>query len=216
MRYLDGNVKRLFSLFCTCRKVQTVCMIIEDRAALSDDAAKALVGRFGVRGAARQLGLDKTETDRFRKRVERAGWMQHQEMQQARELILKEEPIRTTNKPIVANVSPLAILANEMCEDAIQGRASGLRITRRTLARYEKCDDDELILPEIVDGVQKTIKSASVVGGYAANSRPDAPAKAFGGRNSGLTLDAEVIQITDTDDVPRTEDGQISTNVEDY
>lgn len=156
---------------------------------------RTLIPVLGVREAARQLGMSEDTAKTWSSRY---GFTSHPAVQQAIANVPRGVPL--TLKPIETNGGQ--ILAQNMLEDAVQSRASGLRLTRRTLSRFERLDDDELIQPEVIDGVQKTIKSASVVGGYAANSRPDQVAVSFGGRETGLVIDATPIEeepVSDSD-----------------
>lgn len=56
-----------------------------------------------------------------------------------------------------------------MREDSLDTRATALRITKRALKRVERCDDDELMQPEVADVLNKHTKTAAVAGGWAAN-----------------------------------------------
>jgi hypothetical protein len=162
---------------------------------------RTLIPIMGIRPAARSLGINEDTACSW---AIRYGWTEHPKVQEA----LKLNTISGRPLTVQANASNgLISSAQAMLSDSHEARASGIRITRRTLGRYERMDDDELIAPEVVDGVQKTIKSASVAGGWNADTRPDSPARSFGARDLGLVIDAEPIQEIDIGNVPHTSTG---------
>lgn len=118
---------------------------------------KMLALSVGVREAARRMGLPE---DAVKQRSWREGWLANMPKSQA----LPVSMVR----PVTGVTDGATALANAMKDDAQRGRAAALRVSRRALERVDRCDDDELILPETADVASKWIKSASVAGGYGA------------------------------------------------
>lgn len=169
------------------------------------DELRMLSCDLGMKATSERTGIS---YDAIRQRASREGWF---------ESIPRNQPMPPTKlQPVTFVTSPALVKAQSMMEDALEGRAAALTATRKALVHMAQQTPETLCDKDVAQTLHVHVKSASVAGGYAANSRPDAPAKAFGGRETGLIVDAEVVQITDTSDVPRDENGQISTNVEDY
>lgn len=123
---------------------------------------RTLIPVLGIRGAARSLGINEDTA---------CSW--------AHRLGITDDPLihaalakveHPSHQPAVqAGASNgLQAMAASMREDAIAGRASGLRLTRRGLARLEREDDDALITPDTVEVMSKLVKTAAVAGGYNA------------------------------------------------
>lgn len=67
---------------------------------VSDDALKLLVAEHGVRGTARLLGMDETQTHTFRQRVTRGKWLADPAMIELRS---KSEPPRCWSSGIACH-----------------------------------------------------------------------------------------------------------------
>lgn len=87
---------------------------------VSDDALKLLVAEHGVRGTARLLGMDETQTHTFRQRVTRGKWLADPAMIALRS---KSEP-PVAGRPVlpVTVMSPLAANAAELARLGMQTR----------------------------------------------------------------------------------------------
>lgn len=57
-----------------------------------------------------------------------------------------------------------------MQEDSQDCRATALRVAKRALKRVERCDDDELIVPEVADVLNKHTKTAGMAGAWQSTA----------------------------------------------
>ncbi len=76
--------------------------------AVSEDALREMVGRYGVRGTARMLGMTETQANTFRQRVARGRWMDDPAIVALRSKAAPEP------KPIVSTLSPVQAAAMEL------------------------------------------------------------------------------------------------------
>lgn len=160
---------------------------------------KMLAISVGVREAARQMDLPE---ETVKKWCTREGWLKDlPRSQQMPPTILRPVP----NVPNAANC-----LVNTLRNDLFETRASHVRIARRAASALEQKPDAALIDADVVPSILALGKHAALVGGWNADSRPDSPGKAFGGRNAGLEVD-DAIVVTDVEPV-----AEASRNVEDY
>lgn len=161
-----------------------------------------LVLQVGCREAARQLGLEETTVTQWSSRY---GWLRD---------LPRSTPLPPSMRKPVANViTPAQAMAQLMAEKAIKGRFHALVATEKALGHMADMSPAELCDKDTAQTLHTHVKSASIAGGYAANSRPDSPAAAYGGRETGLIVDAEVIEMQETDNqsVPHAETSQIDT-----
>lgn len=143
----------------------------------------------GVREAARLMGLPE---DAVRQRSSREGWLAN---------LPRSQPLPPTMVRTVTDVTsgPKA-QENAMREDSTQGRATVLRVARRAVARVERCDDDELLMPEIAGVLHQHTKTLALSGGWNAQTgimRVNLTATA----SEGVTLEAEIVDGPDPLDV---------------
>jgi len=127
-------------------------------------AVRVLAIAVGVREAARRLGISEEAT---MKRCQREGWLTTPE---ARLAASNAVSLRQPSALSAAVRTPANALAEAMREDSVQCRASLLRTARRASARVERCDDDELMLPEVATVLNQHAKTAALAGGWNAQS----------------------------------------------
>lgn len=126
-------------------------------------SVRTLAVAVGVREAARQLGLSE---DAVMQRSARERWLADPQIR-----AVTARSVAERGSALSAAVStPARALAAMMAEDSLDCRSTALRVTRRALRRVERCDDDELMLPEVADVLNKHTKTAGVAGGWAAQA----------------------------------------------
>jgi Putative ATPase subunit of terminase (gpP-like) len=157
-------------------------------AALDVDREKVqmLALTYGVREAARMLGLSE---DTVKSWSLREGWV-------------SERPVSVAPPPTVIRPAPIApngvanALQTAMKGDALYGRASALRVSRRALESIDKeCSDADLRTKAVAEVAGIWIKGAATAGGYSSS---DAVAKidlrVTGQRSDVGAIEAEVVQ----------------------
>lgn len=130
---------------------------------VSDDALKLMVAENGVRGTARMLGLDKTATDAFRKRVERAGWMSDPAIAAMRAKAVVPFGGKAP-APVVAALSPQAAVLQEISNLGSKTRLSLARGIAKAGEHIESMDGQELLLDSA--NVKNVAQTADLVHGW--------------------------------------------------
>lgn len=181
-------------------RVLTWGVACEDMPAALDvnwEEVKMLAISIGVREAARRMELSE---DAVRQRSSREGWLAN---------LPRSQPLPPSMVRPVTNVTTGSnALANAMREDATEARASVLRTARRAVARVERCDDDELIVPEVATVLNQHTKTLSMAGGWNAQT-------GTARINLQITGDIRAQEMPPTLDAEWSEDAP-SLNVEDY
>lgn len=144
---------------------------------------RTLIPAMGIRPAARKLGVNEDTACVW---AHRYGWTDDPEIKAALDLVPRPHLMP---KDATCATSAKAI-AQAMASDAVGGRAAALRLSRRKLEALESYDDEELLLPELVDAAHKTTKDAALSGGWGANDRPVAVRLSFG-LDHAKTIDVE-------------------------
>jgi len=157
------------------------------------EAIEMLALEVGVREAARRLGLDENTVKR---RCTREGWLAERPA---------NVPLPPTVLKAVPNVPSAAkILQQSMREDAMNGRAKALRLSRRALEGLDRDKSDaDLQTQEVATVAASWIKSASIAGGYgAAEAVIKMNLNLTAQSQEGVTLDAEIVQPVDGEELP--------------
>lgn len=166
-------------------------------AALEIDRSQVqmLVLTYGVREAARQLGLSEGTVGAW---SARGRWLADAP---------KSVPPPKSMVQTVQTVSPVNALQNRMREDALHGRAAALSVTRKALERANQYDADELMVPDVAQVVSTYVKSAATAGGYAAadsvvKMNLSITGQGNPGAGNAQTLDAEIVQDVQGEELP--------------
>lgn len=149
------------------------------------EAVRLLVVQYGVREAARQMGLNEDTVAAW---SARGKWL----ADLPRSVPLPPSMVR----PASDASNPAQALAKAMLEDSVQTRASLLRTTRRAVARAERCDDDELMTQEVAGVLHSHAKTAALAGGWATQTGPGLNVNlrlAVTAQAEGPVLEAEVV-----------------------
>jgi hypothetical protein len=162
--------------------------------ALNWEAVKMLAQEIGIKPAAERLGIMQ-HYDALCQRSKREQWFAN--IPRAQQLPA------TISTPVSCVSSPSAALQSAMKDDAMGGRASALRLSRRKLEHLERKDDDELLLPEMVSAAHQTTKDAALAGGWAGSSAiPRIAIQVTGNINIGAQDRADIdTQWTDVQDI---------------
>lgn len=99
-----------------------------------------------------------------------------------------------------------------MREDATEARASVLRTARRAVHRVERCDDDELMVPEVATVLNQHTKTLALAGGWASQ----APVAKINLNITGQALAQPPTIDAQWSDAEGAGSEQVSTNVDDY
>lgn len=117
------------------------------------------VRQYGVRETARMMALNENTVLAW---ANRGNWLGN---------IPRSQPLPlSVLQPAINAISGPKAQENAMREDSTQGRATVLRVARRAVARVERCDDDELIMPEIAGVLHQHTKTLGIAGGWNAQS----------------------------------------------
>lgn len=149
------------------------------------------VRMYGVRETARMMGLNENTVLAW---AHRGNWLGN---------IPRSSPLPpTVIQPAIGAISGPKALAQVMLEDSQDCRSTALRVAKRALRRVERCDDDELLMPEVAGVLNQHTKTASVAG----NWQPSAPSLKIQlgatGTTAPITMEAEIVssdaaQMTD-------------------
>lgn len=162
---------------------------------------------YGVREAARRMGISEESA---MQRSAREGWLRD---------LPRSTPLPATVLRPVSGVSTGAkALVNAMADDSKEARATVLRVARRAVSRVEKCDDDELMVPEVATVLNQHTKTLALAGGWASQA-PTA--------KINLSVTGGNVSVSQSQDAPAmdaewcdagaTETGEsVSTDVDDY
>lgn len=93
---------------------------------ISEDALKLMVAENGVRGTARMLGMDERQTEAFKRRVSRAGWMSDP----AIAAIHKQSNAPSAGRPLLPAVPKMSPIAAVQAELASLGSKTRLSLAR--------------------------------------------------------------------------------------
>lgn len=152
---------------------------------------RTLAVAVGVREAARRMGLPE---DAVKQRSWREGWMAN---------IPRSQPLPlSVMRPVTNVTSAPKALAQVMLEDSQDCRSTALRVAKRALRRVERCDDDELLMPEVAGVLNQHTKTASVAGNWQASAPSLKIQLGATGTTAPITMEAEIIssdatQMTD-------------------
>jgi hypothetical protein len=106
----------------------------EQTMAVSDDALKLLVAEHGVRGTARLLGMDESQTHAFRQRATRGKWLHEPGMTgRDRTLAAAGRPA----SPVVAKMSPAQAVQAELQALGYETRVSIARTVSKAGKHFE-------------------------------------------------------------------------------
>jgi hypothetical protein len=150
---------------------------------IDKEQVQMLVLTYGVREAARMLGLSENTVSTW---SARGAWL----ADRPASVPLPPSMVKAVKAP-----APVIAQAQAMKDDALKGRAAALRVTRRALERADRYDDDELMVPDVAQVVNTYVKSAALAGGYSSS---DAVAKidlrVTGQRSDVGAIEAEIVQ----------------------
>jgi hypothetical protein len=132
----------------------------EQTMAVSDDALKLLVAEHGVRGTARLLGMNESQTHAFRKRVTRAGWMQETAIAAIR---AKSENVNLGRPaaPLVPALSPTAAIHAELAQLGSKTKLSIARGVAKASEHIEKMQGSDIL--EKSQDVKSVTQTAAIV-----------------------------------------------------
>lgn len=152
------------------------------------EAVKMLALQVGIREAARQMELTESAV---MQRSAREGWLAN---------LPRSAPLPASMVRTVSSVStPSQLLIQSMAEDSQGCRSTALRVAHRALKRVERCDDDELMQPDVADVLNKHTKTASVAGGWNAGAQIGAKINLhLTGAKQAQTMDAEWSEVQET------------------
>jgi hypothetical protein len=135
----------------------------EQTMAVSDDALKLLVAEHGVRGTARLLGMDERQTETFKKRVTRAGWMQEKAVAEIRAKSVNVNLGRPSS-PLVPALSPTAALHAELNLLGSKTRLSIARGIAKAGEHIESMDGQEILID--AQNIKSVAQTADIIHGY--------------------------------------------------
>lgn len=130
---------------------------------ISDDALKLLVAEHGVRGTARLLGMDETQTAAFRQRAYRHRWLEDPAVKELQRMSEKPAPANVA-RPVVAAVSPQAALLAEMKALNEKTRIGHARAAAKVAEHIQELPAHELL--EKAQDVKATAQHADLVHGW--------------------------------------------------
>ena len=159
---------------------------------IDKEAVKMLVIQYGVREAARQLGLPEPTVAAW---SARGKWLA--DLPRSTPL-----PASMVQSPAISAINPSTALVSAMKEDSLQTRASLLRVTRRALAQAERCDDQELMVPEVANVIHTHAKSAALGGAWSASQaavKLDISVTSGTARIPTEAVEAEWVEIPDSE-----------------
>lgn len=169
------------------------------------EQVRMLAVSVGVREAARQLGLEEDTVCQWAKRGE---WLKN---------IPRSRPMPpTVLRPVSIVSTPAEIQVQRMRENAMAGRDFALEATAKALGHMVKLSPEQLCEKDAAQTLHTHVKSASIAGGYGAQTSVHITALAYGERGAtepDTDLVADVhpesveVQGMDTLDVPRAEVG---------
>ncbi len=136
---------------------------MSEAVAVSDDALKILVAEHGVRGTARLLGMDERQTETFKRRVSRAGWLNEPHLAALR---AKSSVVQTGRPalPIVSTLSPTAALSAELTALGSESRVSIARTVARAGKHFETMPAPDVI--EAAGNLKSIAQTADLVHGW--------------------------------------------------
>lgn len=163
--------------------------------AVSDDALKLLVAEHGVRGTARLLGMDETQTHAFRQRVTRGKWLADPAIASIRKN--SDVPMRGfAAAPIVAKMSPQAALASEIAELGVQTRASLARGIAKAGEHIESLPGAEVV--DKAQEVKAIAQTASTVHSWDRSAvQPKIRLELLASKGEVTAIDIESEVVTD-------------------
>ncbi len=158
------------------------------------EEVRMLALNVGVREAARQMDIPEATVQAW---AARYGWLKNA----PRSVPLPSTVIR----PRATNATKAVdCLVNTLLESVRETRANHVSVALKASRKLTELPAELLLDHDQAQTTLAIAKHAALTAGWNADSRPDAPGKAFGARNSGLTIDtdpidAEVIAEASTD-----------------
>ncbi len=146
------------------------------------EQVRMLVVDVGCHEAARRLGLNEGTVRQWDVRYK---WTAD---------IPRAKPLPVSRvQPVTLVTSPANAQRNVYVEKLLETRGNHLDGALAVSREIKGKSGVELL--ENIDKVLAAGKHAALVGGWNADSRPDSPGKAFGGRNAGLEIDADLTEV---------------------
>jgi hypothetical protein len=135
----------------------------EQTMAVSDDALKLLVAEHGVRGTARLLGMDESQTHAFRQRATRGKWMLEPAIAAIR---AKSDSviIGRPSSPVVASMSPTQAIHAELNTLGHKTRLSLARGIAKAGEHIESLEGKQIV--EDAQNIKSVAQTADLVHGW--------------------------------------------------
>lgn len=168
------------------------------------EQVRMLVVSVGCSEAARQTGINLNTVLQWSARF---GWLK----------ALQVKPVlpASMQQPAIGVISGANAQANVVREKLMETRENHLDTTLAVSRKMKALPVKKWLTKDGAQTLYANIKASALVGGWNADSRPDSPGKAFGGRNSGLEIDVETLESEPAEPVAEMEAGP-SMDVNDY
>lgn len=175
--------------------------------AISEDALKLMVAEHGVRGTARMLQMDERQTEAFKRRVSRAGWMR----ETAVAAIHAQSNAPTAGRPLLSAVpklSPIAAVQAELASLGAQTRVSLARAIGKAGSHLETLEPERIV--EQSSDVKNIAQTADLVHGW----KDAAPQVKIRLDVLGAPAEAQIVEVESS--VSDWTEEECSSNLDDY
>lgn len=156
---------------------------------VNKEEVRMLVVSVGCHEAARQLGLAEGTVRQWDNRYQ---WTAN---------IPRSKPLPISRvQPVTLVTSPPEAQRNVIADKMLKVREQHLDLSLIASGQLLKKKPTSLVTKDGAQTLLAVGKHAALVGGWNADSRPDAPGKAFGARRDALVVDAEFVADDPMDD----------------
>ena len=176
--------------------------------AISDDALKLLVAEHGVRGTARLLQMDERQSETFRKRAQRAGWLNDPAIAGIR-AVSNNVQVGRPALPVVPGLSPQAAIHAELVALGQKTRLSLAKGIAKAGEHVETLDGAAIVAD--AGNVKSIAQTADLIHGW----KDAAPAVKIRLDVLGSIQEQPIVEV-ETTVSPDVSIWEASDNVDDY